>query len=115
MTRPATTAKGSRKGDDEIPCGDRIDEDAARREGRSDVLLWGRYRHLNPLNLDSLARQHPRLRFSYMTMHRAKGLAADYVVVLGLCAGKFGFPVEIADDPLLNLVMAAPLPRSRRS
>ena len=86
----------------------RIDEDAARHEGTSDVLLLGRYRHLKPLNLDSLGRQHPRLRFSYMTVHRAKGLEADYVVVLGLCAGRFGFPVEIADDPLLDLVMAAP-------
>ena len=87
---------------------DRIDEDAARHEATSDVLLLGRYRHLKPLNLDSLTKQHPRLRFSYMTVHRAKGLEADYVVVLGLCSGRFGFPVEIADDPLLDLVMAAP-------
>ena len=43
-----------------------------------------------------------------MTVHRAKGLEADYAVVLGLCRGKFGFPVEMADDPLLDLVMAAP-------
>ena len=43
-----------------------------------------------------------------MTVHRAKGLEADYAVVLGLCAGKHGFPVEIADDPLLDLVLAAP-------
>ena len=87
---------------------DRINEDAARHEGTSDVLLLGRYRHLKPRNFDSLGRQHPRLRFSYMTVHRAKGLEADYVVVLGLCAGRLGFPVEIADDPLLDLVMAAP-------
>ena len=87
---------------------DRIDEDAKGCEGVSEVLLLGRYRHLRPLNLDSLGRQHPRLRFRYMTVHRAKGLEADYVVVLGLCAGRFGFPVEIADDPLLDLVMAAP-------
>ncbi|MDE0347719.1 MAG: UvrD-helicase domain-containing protein, partial [Boseongicola sp.] len=85
---------------------DRIDEDAKGYEGISEVLLLGRYRHLRPPNLDSLGRQHPRLRFSYMTVHRAKGLEADYVVVLGLCAGRLGFPVEIADDPLL--VMAAP-------
>ncbi len=87
---------------------DRIAEDAQRHDGMSEVLLLGRYRHLQPLNLDSLAKQYPGLRFGYMTVHRAKGLEADYVVVLGLCAGKYGFPVEIADDPLLDLVMAAP-------
>ena len=87
---------------------DRIDEDARRHDGASEVLLLGRYRHLRPLNLDSLAKQYRGLRFTYMTVHRAKGLEADYAVVLGLCAGKHGFPVEIADDPLLDLVMAAP-------
>ena len=87
---------------------DRIAEDARRHEGTSEVLLLGRYRHLQPLNLGSLKKQYPGLRFTYMTVHRAKGLEADYAVVLGLCGGKHGFPVEIADDPLLDLVMAAP-------
>ena len=87
---------------------DRIAEDAGRHDGTSEVLLLGRYRRLQPLNLGSLAKQYPGLRFSYMTVHRAKGLEADYAVVLGLCAGKFGFPVEIADDPLINLVLSEP-------
>ena len=87
---------------------DRIAEDAGWHDGTSEVLLLGRYRHLQPLNLGSLEKQYPGLRFTYMTVHRAKGLEADYAVVLGLCAGKHGFPVEIADDPLLDLVMAAP-------
>ena len=87
---------------------DRIAEDAGRHDGTSEVLLLGRYRHLRPLNLGGLAKQYPGLRFTYMTVHRAKGLEADYAVVLGLCAGKHGFPVEIADDPLLDLVMAGP-------
>ncbi len=87
---------------------DRIAEDAGRHDGTSEVLLLGRYRHLQPLNLGSLAKQYPGLRFTYLTVHRAKGLEADYAVVLGLCSGKHGFPVEIADDPVLDLVMAAP-------
>ena len=87
---------------------DRIAEDAGRHRGTSEVLLLGRYRRLQPLNLGNLAKQYPGLRFSYMTVHRAKGLEADYAVVLGLCAGKFGFPVEIADDPLINLVLSEP-------
>ncbi len=87
---------------------DRIAEDATMHDGTSDVLLLGRYRHLQPQNLHSLKKQYPKLRFTWMTVHRSKGLEADYAVVLGLCAGKFGFPVEMADDPLLDLVMAAP-------
>ena len=99
-------------GDDGLPllkeALDRIAEDAARHDGTSEVLLLGRYRHLQPLNLGDLAKQYQGMSFSYMTVHRAKGLEADYAVVLGLCAGKLGFPVEIADDPLIDLVLSAP-------
>ncbi len=87
---------------------DRIAEDARRHDGMSEVLLLGRYRHLRPGNLNALPKQYPGLRFTWMTIHRSKGLEADYAVVLGLCSGKYGFPVEIADDPLLDLVLAAP-------
>ena len=87
---------------------DRIAEDAAGYEKVSTVLLLGRYRHLRPPNMSYLARQYPGLRFTYKTVHGSKGLEADYVVVLELCSGKHGFPAEIADDPLLDLVLAAP-------
>ena len=70
---------------------DRIAEDARRYDGKSEVLLLGRYRHLRPGNLDALPRQYPSLRFTWMTIHRSKGLEADYAVVLGLCSGKYGF------------------------
>ena len=86
----------------------RIAADAASYEERSSVLLLGRYRHMRPGNLPALARRHPGLRLSYMTVHGSKGLQADYVVVLGLCTGRHGFPTEIADDPLLDLVLSAP-------
>ena len=87
---------------------DGIASDAANCDGKSDVLLLGRYRHLKPRNMGQLARRYPRPRFSYMNVHRSKGHEADYVVVPGLCAGKHGFPAEIADDPLPDLVLAAP-------
>ena len=87
---------------------DRIEKDARRHDGTSEVLILGRYRHLRPRNLDVLPKQYPGLRFTWMTVHRSKGLEADYAVVLGLCSGKHGFPVEITDDPLLDLVLAAP-------
>jgi len=86
---------------------ERIAEDASRHDGMADVLLLSRYRHLRPRNMSVLQKQYPSLRFDWKTIHRSKGLEADYVVVIGLCSGKYGFPAEIADDPLLDLVLSA--------
>ena len=87
---------------------DRIVEDARRHDGTSEVLLLGRYRHQRPTDMGALRKQYPGVRFSWKTVHGSKGLEADYAVVLGLRAGKYGFPAEITDDPLLDLVLAAP-------
>ncbi|MXW73539.1 MAG: AAA family ATPase [Chromatiales bacterium] len=85
-----------------------IAADAAPRGEAPTVLLLGRYRHTRPENMDQLVGEHPELSLSYKTVHSSKGLEADCVVVLDMCSGKYGFPTEIADDPLLNLVLAAP-------
>ena len=86
----------------------RIAAHAATYEEPSSVLLLGRYKHIRPENLAGLGRQHPRLQLSFKTVQGSKGLQADYVVVLGLCTGRHGFPTEIGDDPLLDLVLSAP-------
>ena len=87
---------------------DRIAEEAAKFEGKSSVLLLGRYNQTRPQYIPALKRKHPVLRISYKTVHASKGLEADYVVVLDLCSGKYGFPAEIKDDPLIDLALAAP-------
>ena len=86
---------------------DEISADAGKHEGSSTVLLLSRYRHTRPMNMSDLASRYRGLRFSSMTVHGSKGLEADYVVVLGLCSGSYGFPTEITDDPLLDLVLSA--------
>ena len=48
--------------------------------------------------------EYKKLNVEFMTIHSSKGLGADYVIVLGLTNGKFGFPCSIEDDPILNLV-----------
>jgi DNA helicase-4 len=45
---------------------------------------------------------------TFRTVHSSKGLEADYIVISRLSAGTYGFPSGIADDPLLDIVMAAP-------
>jgi DNA helicase-4 len=55
-------------------------------------------------NLDELSSS--QLDFEYFTIHRSKGKEADYVVLIGIRSGTYGFPCEIEDDPVLNLVLA---------
>ena len=86
---------------------DLIVADAANHGEKSTVLLLGRYKHMCPNDMPELKERHPELDLTYKTAHGSKGLEADYVVVLGLRAGKYGFPTEIADDPLIDLVLPA--------
>lgn len=72
------------------------------------VLMLGRYNHLAPSCLNLLAHEFPTLSLKFLTVHRSKGLEADYVIILGLAAGRFGFPTEIADDPILDMVLSEP-------
>ena len=70
---------------------------------RRSVLVLGRYpqrRSILPTRLSGVAQ---RLRFS--TVHAAKGREADYVIVLDMKDGRWGFPSQVEDDPLLELVL----------
>lgn len=76
--------------------------------GNVSVLLLGRYHFLKPEKFTQLNSSFPRLSTRFMTVHAAKGLEADHVVILGATTSKFGFPSEIVDDPLLDLVLPEP-------
>ena len=41
----------------------------------------------------------------FSTIHSAKGREADYVIVLDLRDGRYGFPCRVEDDPLLEIVL----------
>ncbi|MCY4640731.1 MAG: UvrD-helicase domain-containing protein [Chloroflexi bacterium] len=98
-----------------IASGDRRDSveealrDIAEREGSDGpplaVLVLGRYRGSREI-LPSTRGGRRRVEFS--TVHAAKGREADYVVVLDLRDARLGFPAQIADDPLLDLVLPPP-------
>lgn len=45
---------------------------------------------------------------SFLTVHKAKGLEADNVVLLNFQNAALGFPCQMTDDPLLNLVLTEP-------
>jgi DNA helicase-4 len=74
---------------------------------KTNVLIMNRYRDIGkPSNLETLAKNYPNLTIHYSTVHKAKGLTVDYGIVIGLKNGLMGFPCQIEDDPLLNLVHA---------
>ncbi|MCA8835468.1 MAG: UvrD-helicase domain-containing protein [Proteobacteria bacterium] len=72
------------------------------------VLLLGRYNKSRPEHFRTVKNKYPNLKISFKTIHGAKGLEADYVIILRAISGRGGLPSEIADDPLLNLVLPTP-------
>ena len=48
----------------------------------------------------------PTREIGYMTVHKSKGLQADNVIVIGLTNERYGFPNMVADDPILQLLLA---------
>lgn len=47
----------------------------------------------------------PDTPITFLSVHKSKGLEADNVIVLNFKNDKLGFPNQIADDPVLNLVL----------
>lgn len=73
--------------------------------GKVTVDVLGRYgfdRDLLP------RRKFAQLETSFRTAHSSKGLEADFIVIPRMETGRYGFPSQIADDPVLDLVMASP-------
>lgn len=44
--------------------------------------------------------------YPFLTVHQAKGLEADYVILLNCNSGTYGFPSAIEDDPVLSYVLS---------
>ncbi|MGZ5576374.1 MAG: UvrD-helicase domain-containing protein [Methylobacter sp.] len=75
-----------------------------KAEGNASVLILARFNFRKP-DLSVFARQYPKLKLQFMSVHASKGKEADYVIVLGLEKGKQGFPSEKAVHPLLDLLL----------
>ena len=69
------------------------------------LVLW-RYNLLNPFVGNP--RTYPNIEVQGLSFHRAKGLEADYTVLLDVSEGDYGVPSRIEDDELLDLVMPRP-------
>jgi DNA helicase-4 len=52
-----------------------------------------------------LRRLHPGLSVRFMTAHGSKGKEADYVVILDVSQGRYGFPSEKLTEPTLEFLL----------
>ena len=50
-------------------------------------------------------KKYPNANITFMTAHSSKGLGYDNVVLINMFEGKFGFPCQIEDDPIMKMVM----------
>lgn len=74
---------------------------------KKEVLILGRFNYLRPDNFKGLQKRYEnKFDIKFMSVHGSKGLGADFVILLGVDKGKMGFPCEIEDDPLLDIVMS---------
>lgn len=82
---------------------------------KSSILLIGRYnydmyklyrtgqfRELPAGRIKS--EKYPNANITFMTAHSSKGLGYDNVILINMFEGKFGFPCQIEDDPIMKLV-----------
>lgn len=47
-----------------------------------------------------------KVKLPFITVHKAKGLEADIVIVINCNAGRYGFPSAMSDDPVLNMLLS---------
>lgn len=73
------------------------------KDPEASVLILNRYNYGIIENVDARVKNEFELR--NLTVHSAKGKEADYVIVDNLESGKYGFPSEILDDPIINLFL----------
>ena len=70
-------------------------------EVKSSVFILGRYNRDDP----NIKKYHGNIVIDFLTAHKSKGTQTDNVIILTK-GGKMGFPCEIVDDPVLNLVLS---------
>lgn len=74
------------------------------------AFMLGRYHRNEPETIDQIQHEWERqgLSIEFLTAHSSKGREADFIIVVGLEAGEYGFPANIADDPVMRLVLSDP-------
>lgn len=83
-----------------------LEEINAKSLHKQEIFIIGRYNNQKPDYLRKLQAKYHRLSIKFITAHKSKGTEADYVILIGMKSGVYGFPCQIDDDPLLDLVLS---------
>ena len=77
--------------------------------GRYNLRTYEKVYKINYLEIiQKLTKEFPALNILFRSVHGSKGLEADYIIVLDVVSDFLGFPNEIQDDPIFNMVLASP-------
>lgn len=68
------------------------------------IMVLARYNFLFK-ELKHIKEKYKNFNIIFSTVHSSKGNEADYVIILNINNGKFGFPSKIEDDPILDIVV----------
>lgn len=82
-----------------------VDDIRTKHPQPATIYILGRYSFSKPDFLQTMAKQYPEYKFLFDTVHGSKGKEADFVIVVEVNGGKYGFPSKIANEPLLDLVL----------
>ena len=77
------------------------DIDLLKNDSTNFIVRWNKSKE----NYEVRYKLKSDLLIEFLTVHRSKGLEADFVIILNCSSGKYGFPSEQADDPVLNLLL----------
>jgi len=71
---------------------------------KKSIMVLARYKFLYK-DLTKLSNIYSNLDIKFSSVHGSKGNEADYVIILNMDKGEFGFPSNIVDDPILDMVI----------
>ena len=74
------------------------------KDGKKSIMILARYKFLYR-DLEDLKNLYSNLEINFSSVHGSKGNEADYVIIMNIDKGEFGFPSKIVDDPILDMVI----------
>lgn len=96
---------------------ERLMREILSEDPKSSILLLGRY-GFDAFNLTKstdfiywertgnvTSKTFAQIEMEYMTVHRAKGLGYDNVIIINAIDGTYGFPSKVQDDPVMRFVI----------
>jgi len=92
------------QGDKEKVLKDILSQITSETKRDASVLVLSRFR-ASLKNISVTKKEFSKLNIKQMSAHASKGKQADYVIILDVIDGKYGFPSKVTTDPLLESLL----------